>query len=66
MNCPIGYGKSYCPSCCYSKQGLCDYPFAIGQLGETGKPVSRVQREAREFIALGREFSVRSKAGGRV
>ena len=55
MNCPLGYGLGACPSCCFSKEVLCDYPFVIGQPGQNGKPVTLMQRELKEFVRLARE-----------
>jgi hypothetical protein len=62
--CPIGYGAGACPACCFSKELLCDYPFTVGQPGETGKPVEAMQARLREWNALGREFSVKMVHAG--
>jgi len=30
QKCPLGYAVPDCSACCYQKEGLCDYPYAIG------------------------------------
>ena len=35
MNCPVDMPKGLCDLCPYSKEGLCDYPHAIGQDDDT-------------------------------
>ena len=38
FKCPIGLDKIHCPSCFFSKEGLCDHPHYLGEKLMTDKP----------------------------